>query len=220
MTLTTQVVTKIGGRVTPTAVLQVHPLDLGGVRVQISVHDQSAWVVSHRLLRELRLVGWDVVPDGGDLLVLGWSAANLTYRLNTLRVAVGGLSDCVRTVAAAQAAAESYLAALPHAAQDELVTAVRTQLETEHLRWPVRARELAGLERTSAKPLLAALLERSRELEDQVLALCRKHLEAAETSIRAVWADHVEDAPAPDLRYTAMGVPAPRSPMQPIGRAS
>jgi len=219
MTMTLQVVTQIGARVAPTAVLQVRPLDLGGVRVQLTGDSQAGWVASHRLLRELRLVGWDVVPDGDDLLVLGWSAANLTHRVHTLRVAVSGLADGVRTVAAAQAVAESYLAALPHAPVEEVVTAVLAEMEAAHLRWPVRARELALLERTSAKPLLATLLERSRNLEEQVLALCQWHLVMAENAVRALWIHHGGLPASPSVQ--SVGIPAPRNPLQQaVGHAS
>ncbi|MFD8560567.1 hypothetical protein ACFV1N_25115 [Streptosporangium canum] len=221
MTMMLQVVAQIGARLAPTAALQVRPLDLGGVRVQLTVHDQAGWVVSHRLLCELRLVGWDVVPDGDDLLVLGWSAASLTHRVHALRVAVSGLADCVRTVAAAQAVAESYLAALPHAPVEEVVTAVLAQVEVDHLRWPVRARELTQLERTSVKPLLATLLERSRALEEQVLVLCQRHLAAAESAVRALWAHHGGHEAAPNVQQMTTGVPAPRSPLQrAVGYAS
>ncbi|MEU9835943.1 hypothetical protein AB0D67_30785 [Streptosporangium sp. NPDC048047] len=219
----TRVIQRIGARVIPAASIGISPLDVGGVRVRVHQDDQADWLATHTLLRELRLVGWEVSTDRAGLLVLGWSAANLTHRIQTLRISVGGLSDCVRTVATAVAAAESYLAAFPAASMEEVLTAVVEEVEAAHLRWPARARELADLERASADPLVGMLLRHSVTLEQQVLELCGRHVTSAAAAVTALYDAHARQLSPDGARHLALrnvGASAAASDTAELGRAS
>ncbi|MFG1755347.1 hypothetical protein [Streptosporangium sandarakinum] len=200
----TQVIQYISERVIPTASIGVTPLDIGGVRVRVHQDDQADWLATHALLRELRLVGWEVSTDRAGLLVLGWSAANLTHRIQTLRISVGGLGDCVRTVAAAVAVAESYLAAFPTSSPEEVLTVVVKEIEAGHLRWPARARELADLERSSADPLIGMLLRHSVMLEQQVQELCGRHLASATAAVATLYDAHSRQLSPEGARHLAL----------------
>ncbi|WP_433259787.1 hypothetical protein ACQPYK_49345 (plasmid) [Streptosporangium sp. CA-135522] len=201
----TQVVSRICERVVPTIPLEVTPLDTGGVRIRTGMGDHPTWVANHTMLRELRLVGWEVTTDGDGLLVLGWSAANLSHRIQALRISITGLGDCLRTVAAAVAATESYLAAFPAASSQEALTATLARIEVDHLHWPIRVRELADLERTSSNPLLDMLMRRNADLEQRVLQLCEQHLASAATAVKALCDFRDQPRLGPDdARYAAL----------------
>ncbi|MEV4116844.1 hypothetical protein [Nonomuraea sp. NPDC049695] len=182
-------VTRICQRLADTARPQVAVLKRGGVRVDLGddLGERRRWVVCHKLLRELSLVGWHVTVDEARLLVLGWSAAQLEHRLRVLQLALGSLQQVAGTIGVAVAYAEQHQEQFPHCVREEAIASVLDRLQREHLRWPVRLAELDGLPRISRHHTMQRQLRASVMLEERLRTACAWHVQVAGLAIEAMW---------------------------------
>ncbi|MEU6721190.1 hypothetical protein ABZ897_57895 [Nonomuraea sp. NPDC046802] len=199
-------VARICRRLAAPARPQVTVLERGGVRVDLrgELDEPRRWVVGHQLLRELSLVGWHVTVDDTRLLVLGWSAAQLAYRLRVLQLALTSLEHVGSTIDVAVAVADQQRHRCPDLPWEELSASVLDHVEREHLRWPIRLAEMDGLERTSPQAGLRHQLRTSIRLEEQVRAACSWHVHVAGLAI-AAWQHRSEHARSgPQTREAAI----------------
>lgn len=183
----TSVVRRICARVAPDGMdIGVGELPPGGLQVWIDTPappaPPEAWVLYHRMAREVSLVGWHCEADQNRLLVLGWSAACLHNRVRLLQSGLRRLSDFEHTAQRA-VQLEGHNPDDQPAAQVVAATCASIQ---RRLRWPERLAELAGFERSSGLPHLQLLLAQVIGLESKLATACDEHLVMARVLAGAV----------------------------------
>ncbi|RVX40463.1 hypothetical protein EDD27_2873 [Nonomuraea polychroma] len=183
----TGVVRRICARVAPDGMdIGVGELPPGGLQVWIDTPappaQQEAWVLYHRMAREVSLVGWHCEADQDRLLVLGWSAACLHNRVRLLQSGLRRLSDFEHT---AQRAVQLEGQSPDDQPAAQVVAATCASIE-RRLRWPERLAELEGFERSSGLPHLQLLLAQVIGLEAKVAKACEEHLVMARVLARSV----------------------------------
>ncbi|WP_247815588.1 hypothetical protein [Actinomadura luzonensis] len=193
-----RVVHRICARVAPEGLeIGVGELPPGGLQVWIDSPvppaEQEAWVLHHRMAREVSLVGWHCEADQDRLLVLGWSAACLHNRVRLLQSGLRRLTGFEQTAQRAVQIEGQDPAAAP---ATEIVAATCASIE-RRLRWPERLAELGGYERSSGLAHLQLLLAQVIGLEAKVAAACEEHLVMARVLARAVCEHHARHG---DLR--------------------
>ncbi|MEW9550797.1 hypothetical protein [Nonomuraea sp. NPDC050783] len=193
-----RVVHRICTRVAPEGTeIGVGELPPGGLQVWIDSPappaEREAWVLHHRMAREVSLAGWHCEADRDRLLVLGWSAACLHNRVRLLQSGLRRLSGFEQTAQRAVQLEGQDPGSGPAAG---IVAATCASIE-RRLRWPERLAELAGYERSSALPHLQLLLAQVIGLETKVAAACAEHLVMARVLARAVCEHHARHG---DLR--------------------
>ncbi|WP_219507893.1 hypothetical protein [Nonomuraea ceibae] len=168
---------------------QVSPMERG--RVQIHLHadldERRRWVLSHRLRRELTLVGWSVEADASGLLVHGWSSRSLEHRIRVLRLALSALRNLRATIDVVCTLTQQCLRQTPRILQQDAASSVLADVERDHLRWPIRLAELEGLPRSSSRPALQRQLDTTLELERHLQAACSRHMNVAGRAAEAMW---------------------------------
>ncbi|MGW2149413.1 hypothetical protein ACWCOT_34275 [Nonomuraea bangladeshensis] len=193
-----RVVHRICARVAPEGVeIGVGELPPGGLQVWIDTPvppaEHEAWVLHHRMAREVSLVGWHCDADQDRLLVLGWSAACLHNRVRLLQSGLRRLTGFEQT---AQRAVQLEGRDPGDGSAAEIVAATCASIE-RRLRWPERLAELRGYERSSGLPHLQLLLAQVIGLEAKVAAACEEHLVMARVLAGAVCEHHARHG---DLR--------------------
>ncbi|MEU6720686.1 hypothetical protein ABZ897_55315 [Nonomuraea sp. NPDC046802] len=173
-----QVVARICTRITPETPARVESLPGGGIRVETDPALEACrrWVGEHRLLRELRLVGWQVGRSGrGDLQIGGWSTVHLAHRAQILSTAAQAMSEAAPTVAMLLLALRDFHRAHPSASVATAGAAAGAAVTAWYQRWPQRLADLEGLDRQADQLVAHVLLQRCEELEQQVLTLSQLH---------------------------------------------
>ncbi|HEX4818155.1 MAG TPA: hypothetical protein VFV66_35895 [Nonomuraea sp.] len=151
-----------------------------GVQVWTDIADVAgqglAWVLHQRMARSLTRVGWHVVADEEQVLVLGWSTRCLSHRARLLRGALQGrLADFWATAQHAVACTAQVHGARERPAHADIVTAACAEV-TQQLGWPQRLADLDGWQRTSAVADQQLLLAQVVGLEAKVRRACQEHL--------------------------------------------
>ncbi|MEV1179201.1 hypothetical protein [Nonomuraea sp. NPDC049784] len=173
-----QVVARICARIAPETTARVEMLAGGSVRVESdpALEARMRWAGEHRLLRELRLVGWQVVRDRrGHLQVGGWSTINLAHRAQTLNVAAQAMGEVAPTLALLLVAVDDYHRVYRRAGVAEAAAAAGAVVVDWYQRWPRRLADLEGLDRQADGLIAYVLLQRCQELEQHVVALSQIH---------------------------------------------
>ncbi|MGP4104466.1 hypothetical protein [Nonomuraea sp. KM90] len=182
-----QVVARISARVAPESTHRVTML-VDGVRVDLAIGADARrrWISTHRVLRELLLVGWHVRARPDHLLVGGWSAVNLAHRVQTLGAGVQAMRQVSFAVEAVLAAVERHHRARLEASTAEVLTGAGAEVTAWYQRWPVRLAELEEADREADRPLIHRLLRRSQELERHLLPLCARQTAVVHDAVAAL----------------------------------
>ncbi|MFI7643567.1 hypothetical protein [Nonomuraea sp. NPDC049400] len=173
-----QVVARICARIAPQTPARVDMLAGGGVRVETdpALEARHRWAGEHRMLRELRLVGWQVGRSRrGHLQVGGWSTINLAHRVQVLTIAAQAMREVAPSLAMLLVCVDDYHRAYPHAGVAEAAAAAGAVVSSWYQRWPRRVADLEGLDRHADHLVAHVLLRRCEELEQQVLTLSELH---------------------------------------------
>ncbi|MFI6600680.1 hypothetical protein ACIBHX_30915 [Nonomuraea sp. NPDC050536] len=172
---------------------------LGGVEIWTRepgsgrpLDEGAAWVLHHKMARQLALVGWHTEVDARRVLVLGWSLSALRHRARMLQAALGRLTGFGPTAYRAATLTGDLLAGLctsPSEFERDFVVDRTCALIARALRWPAWLAEIARYERTSQVQRMQLALAQIAGLERKLAHACQEHLALAARVSRAVCED-------------------------------